>query len=154
VCTGNHNLEIAKGRQVQVCGLNHSDKELIPRIPIFITTNHDIWTWVCPDDIAPLKQRIISYKLTHTITNAINHEGFIEKPPLILTHHDLDALIIHNYDDIILSLGTRFFSTTTMNFNHKKLSSDILQKMERLQANILLLQDPTSEIPTTSHASE
>jgi predicted small metal-binding protein len=41
--------------------IKHSDKELINRIPIFITSNHDIWTWISPDDIPTIKQRIIKY---------------------------------------------------------------------------------------------
>jgi hypothetical protein len=30
--------------------MKHSDKETIQRLPIFISTNHDIWTWVTPAD--------------------------------------------------------------------------------------------------------
>jgi hypothetical protein len=60
--------------------MKHSDKEIIPRIPIFITTNHNLWSWVSPDDISPLKQRIILYCISKQITNAINCEGQIDKP--------------------------------------------------------------------------
>jgi hypothetical protein len=47
--------------------MKHTDKETIERLPILISTNHGIWTWVSPNDIPPLKQRILSTYLTHTI---------------------------------------------------------------------------------------
>jgi hypothetical protein len=133
--------------------MKHSDKEIIHRIPIFITTNQDIWSWISPDDIAPIKQRITIYKLKHTITNAINVEGQIEKPPSILTHHDIDALIIHHYDDILLKLGS-LTSNTLMYNERKQLSTNIIMKLERLQSQLLLFQDNTINEASTSHATE
>jgi hypothetical protein len=35
--------------------MKHADKEIINRLPIFVTTNHPIWNWVSTEDIAPLK---------------------------------------------------------------------------------------------------
>jgi hypothetical protein len=37
--------------------MKHTDKELIQSLPIFISTNHNISTWVSPNDIPPIKQR-------------------------------------------------------------------------------------------------
>jgi hypothetical protein len=41
--------------------MKHMDKGFINRLPILISTNHDIWSWVNTNDIPPLKQRILQY---------------------------------------------------------------------------------------------
>jgi hypothetical protein len=48
--------------------MKHADKELIDRIPVFITTNQPLWNWVSSEDAAPLKQRIFVFNLSTTIT--------------------------------------------------------------------------------------
>jgi hypothetical protein len=44
--------------------MKHADKELIERLPIYITTNQPLWNWVGTDDIAPIKQRIFHFRLS------------------------------------------------------------------------------------------
>jgi hypothetical protein len=64
----------------------------------------------------------------------------LDKPPSILSHHDLDALIISKYDDIILRLGT-LHSTNLLYPDRKQLPSNILQRLQEVQSKLLLFQD-------------
>jgi hypothetical protein len=54
--------------------MKHTDKELINRLPIFITTNHNLWNWVGSSEIPPIQQRIFEYHLTHTIQSVTTHD--------------------------------------------------------------------------------
>jgi hypothetical protein len=90
--------------------MKYTDKELINRLPIFISTNHDIWNWVGSEDIRPLQQRIFIYNLDALIQSPIPHSFTVIQPPGIITKHNIYALILHhiqdiltNYDDILLS---------------------------------------------------
>jgi hypothetical protein len=86
--------------------MKHTDKELINRLPIFITTNHPIWNWVSTDDIPPLKQRTLTFHLTATISSYIKTHQKLPLPPNIITKHNIYALMLHHLQDIHSSYTT------------------------------------------------
>jgi hypothetical protein len=52
--------------------LKYSDKEDITRLPIFITTNTDLWSWTEDCEREPLQQRFLQFDLTKKIRNIIS----------------------------------------------------------------------------------
>jgi hypothetical protein len=80
--------------------MKHTDKELIHRLPIFITTNHNLWNWVSSDDIPPIQQRIFEFHLTQTIESLNTQTAHIPQPPSIITKHDLYHLIATHLKEI------------------------------------------------------
>jgi hypothetical protein len=91
--------------------MKHADKELIHRLPIFITTNQPLWNWVSTDDIPPLQQRIFQYELQTPISSLTSTNSILPHPPAIITHHDLYGLILHHiqtihqkYTDLLLQM--------------------------------------------------
>jgi hypothetical protein len=65
--------------------MKHADKELINRLPIFITTNQPLWNWVSTDDVPPIKQRIFIFKLTAGISSFITKQSQIQQPPNMMS---------------------------------------------------------------------
>jgi hypothetical protein len=80
--------------------MKHTDKELIHRLPIFITTNHQLWNWVSSDDIPLIQQRIMEFELSKRIQSISSPTYDIQMPPSILTKHDMYALISNNIQSI------------------------------------------------------
>jgi hypothetical protein len=80
--------------------MKHADKELIHRLPIFITTNQPLWNWVSTDDIPPLQQRIFQYELHTTISSLTSSNSILPHPSSIITHHDLYGIILHHIQTI------------------------------------------------------
>jgi hypothetical protein len=119
--------------------MKHADKELINRLPIFITTNQPLWNWVGTDDIPPIKQRIFIFKLTASISSYITKQSQIPQPPNIITKHDIYALFLHHlqsiHDEYISLLASLPISDTSKPYTTKQ-----VQQLESLQVN-LLLQD-------------
>jgi hypothetical protein len=92
--------------------MKHSDKEIINRLPVFISTNQPIWNWVSADDVSPLKQRLFQFDLTTQIASFVDKSGTIPQPPSIITKHDLYATHLRNLQAIFQLVG-RQTSTTT-----------------------------------------
>jgi hypothetical protein len=128
--------------------MKHADKEIINRLPIFVTTNHPIWNWVSTEDIAPLQQRMFIYKLTSPISSTITQTSKLPMPPHIITTHDLYAYIIMNiqtiHDKYISSLASTPNADTAKIF-----SSQHYNKLLTIQNN-LLLQDTPQLVPDFS----
>lgn len=83
------------------CDQKHSNKEPIHRLPIILTSNSDIWTWVDTTEKEPLQQRIILYKLNKTITSMKDtKQATIPKSKRIITQHDFFAYIIYHIEEI------------------------------------------------------
>jgi hypothetical protein len=124
--------------------MNHADKELINRLPIFITTNQPLRNWVSTDDIPPLKQRIFDFKLTSPISSIVSRQSQIPQPPNIITKHDVYALFLHHlqsiHDAYVTLLASLPISDTSKPYSNKQ--SD---KLQSLQIQILL-QDSSESL--------
>lgn len=79
--------------------VKHSDKEPIPRIPIFITTNPPIETWIPTEDKAAMKTRYIEFQLyypiNHSSDKTFNVKPITGPPKLITSGHIFAHLLIH-----------------------------------------------------------
>jgi hypothetical protein len=124
--------------------MKHADKELIHRLPIFITTNQPIWNWVSTDDIPPLQQRIFQFELRTPISSLTSSNTPLPHPPTIITHQDIYGLILHHiqsihtsYTDLLRQMPT---STTSKPFTEQTYNSLINLQLA------LLLQDSTESL--------
>jgi hypothetical protein len=124
--------------------MTHTDKELIQRLPIFISTNHDIWNWVGSEEIPPIQQRVFHYNITAPIQSPIPHPYTVPQPPTIITKHDIYALILHNVQDIFLHPDT-ITSSYPVSPGAKPFDNSLREALTSLQIDLLLLQD-SSEI--------
>jgi hypothetical protein len=124
--------------------MKHADKELIHRLPIFITTNQPLWNWVSTEDIPPLQQRLFSFKLTSSISSYISTHSTLPQPPNIITKHDIYALMLHHiqsiHDDYLLLLASSPISDTS-----KPYTTTQIKHLESLQIQ-LLLQDSSEHL--------
>ncbi|PNF30105.1 hypothetical protein B7P43_CG03137 [Cryptotermes secundus] len=124
--------------------MKHSDKEIINRLPVFISTNQPIWNWVSAEDVSPLKQRLFQFDLTTQISSFVDRTGIIPQPPSIITKHDLYALFLHHlqsiHDEYISLLASLPISETS-----KPYSNTHIDKLQQLQIQ-LLLQDSSDTI--------
>ncbi|PNF43723.1 hypothetical protein B7P43_CG14073 [Cryptotermes secundus] len=121
--------------------MKHSDKEIIYRLPVFISTNQPIWNWVSADDVSPLKQRLFQYDITTQISSFVDRTGTIPQPPSIITKHDLYALFLHHlqhiHDEYISLLASLPISETS-----KPYSNAQFDKLQQLQIQLLLQDSP------------
>lgn len=81
--------------------MKHSDKEDISRLPVFITTNNDLWMWTEECEREPLQQRYIQYNLTKKIRSIVSSTYNIDYPPSRITTNDIFLLIIKHAPDIL-----------------------------------------------------
>jgi hypothetical protein len=120
--------------------MKHADKELINRLPIFITTNQPLWNWVNTDDVPPIKQRIFIFKLTAGISSYITKQSQIRQPPNIITKHDIYALFMHHlqsiHDAYIALLASLPLSDTSKPYTKQ------VQELQALQIQLLLQDSP------------
>jgi hypothetical protein len=121
----------------------HADKEIIERLPIFITTNQPIWNWVSTEDIAPIQQRIFQYELNTTISSIATHNTALPHPPAIITHYDLYALILHHIQDIQHAYHD-LLSTMPQSPTSKQFTSTTYNNLQNLQIALLLQDTPES----------
>jgi hypothetical protein len=132
--------------------MKHADKELIHRLPIFITTNQPLWNWVSTDDIPPLQQRLFPFKLTSSISSYISTHSALPQPPNIITKHDIYALILHHiqsiHDDYLLLLASSPISDTS-----KPYTTTQIKHLESLQIQ-LLLQDSSEQLCDVSNTED
>jgi hypothetical protein len=87
--------------------MKHSDKEDITRLPIFITTNHDLWMWTEEAEREPLQQRFIQFDLTKKIRSIISSSYDIDYPPSRLTTNDIFLLFLKHAPDIFTLFETK-----------------------------------------------
>jgi hypothetical protein len=128
--------------------MKHADKELINRLPIFITTNQPLCNWVGTDDVPPIKQRIFVFNLSASISSYVKKESRIPQPPHIVTKHDIYALFLHHlqsvHDKYIALLASLPIADSS-----KPYTNAHIKQLESLQMS-LLLQDssePLRQIP-------
>lgn len=74
--------------------IKHSNKEPIRRLPIFVTTNLNLWTWHY-NDIDPIKERCIFHSLTNHIKSLQN-----QVTPTTITSDDIYELFIKYFPAI------------------------------------------------------
>jgi hypothetical protein len=121
--------------------MKHADKELIERLPIYITTNQPLWNWVGTDDIAPIKQRIFHFRLSVQISSHATPHTSIPHPENIISKHDFYALFLHHLQDIhdtyIQTLASFPLSDSSIPYSNTQ-----FQELQNLQVE-LLLQDTT-----------
>lgn len=128
--------------------MKHADKELIHRLPIFISTNQPLWNWVGTDDVAPLQQRIFQFDLHVTITSLTWLEQHLPHPSSIITHHDVYALFLHHLQDIH-STYTSLLSQMPLSETSKQIQDLAYATLQNLQL-ALLLQDSSESLCKTS----
>jgi hypothetical protein len=122
--------------------MKHTDKEFIHRLPIFSSTNHNLWNWVGSTEVAPIKQRIFEFFLQHPIQNIADEDFTIPSPPNIVTKHDVYALINSNTDNIMDTYNT-ITSSHPLHPSHKSIPQDTLTSIQKLHIQLLLQdQDP------------
>jgi hypothetical protein len=51
--------------------MKQSDKEDISRLPVFITSNNDLWMWTEECEREPLQQRYVQFNLTKKIKSIV-----------------------------------------------------------------------------------
>jgi hypothetical protein len=81
--------------------MKHSDKEDITRLPVFITTNNDLWMWTEESEREPLQQRYIQFDLTKKIRSIVSSTYDIDYPPARLTTNDIHLLFAKHAPDIL-----------------------------------------------------
>jgi hypothetical protein len=123
--------------------MKHADKELINRLPIFITTNQPIWNWVSTDDIAPLQQRIFQYELLTTISSLATTNTSLPHPPAIITHHDLYGLFL-NHIQTIHETYTNLLNQMPIAPTSKPFTPAAYDTLVNLQIALLLQDSPES----------
>jgi hypothetical protein len=123
--------------------MKHADKEIIERLPIFITTNQPIWNWVSTEDIAPIQQRIFQFDLTTTISSIASQNTILPHPPAIITHYDLCALVLHHIQAIQTNYQ-ELLSTTPRSPTSKQYTSTTYNTLQNLQIALLLQDTPES----------
>jgi hypothetical protein len=123
--------------------MKHADKELINRLPIFITTNQPLWNWVSTDDIAPIQQRIFQYDLTTTISSLATSNTSLPHPPAIITHHDLYGLILHHIQTINETYKALLSSMPIAPMS-KPFTETSFDNLVNLQITLLLQDSPES----------
>lgn len=79
--------------------IKHSSKEPINRLPVFITTNHNLWMW-CSNDADPIKERCFFHKLDKRIKSIENNLAPLPPPPTTITVHDIYEVIIKYFPSI------------------------------------------------------
>jgi hypothetical protein len=129
--------------------MKHADKELIHRLPIFISTNQPIWNWIGTDDIAPIQQRIFQFELTTTITSITSSLQRLSHPPAIITHHDIYALFLHHLQDIH-NTYTSQLSQIPLSETTKHIPDGAYTSLQNLQVS-LLLQDSSESLRETTN---
>jgi hypothetical protein len=97
---------LKEGNTIQT-DMKHSDKEDITRLPIFITTNNDLWTWTDECEREPLQQRFIQFTLEKRIRSIVSSKYDIDYPPSRLTTNDIHLLFVKHIPDIITLLEAK-----------------------------------------------
>jgi hypothetical protein len=123
--------------------MKHADKELIDRLPIFVTTNQPLWNWVGNDDIPPIKQRIFVFFLSASISSYVQRQSRLPQPPNIITKHDIYALFLHHlqsiHDAYVSLLASLPIADTSKPYTNTQIA-----RLESLQMNLLLQDSPES----------
>lgn len=95
---------LMEGAQIMT-DMKHANKEYVDRIPIFITTNYDLWHYTDSLEQEPIKQRIITYYLKQQITSA-QQKGVIPLSESLITPHDFQNLVLLNLPTIMTNINT------------------------------------------------
>jgi hypothetical protein len=80
--------------------MKHTDKETITRIPLFTTTNIDLWAWTEDAEKQPLQQRYKEFETQHRIQNEIDSPYTIPQPKETITHNQIVGLIYKYGEEI------------------------------------------------------
>jgi hypothetical protein len=121
--------------------IKHADKELIPRLPVFISTNHPIYNWLSSEEIAPINQRVFTYKLHRQISSYLTPNQPLPSPPHLLTKHDMYSFILLHLQEIHDKFSS-LQSSTTLDPLHKVFTHTHFLNLQSLQISYLL-QDPS-----------
>jgi hypothetical protein len=126
---------LMEGNTIQT-DMKHSDKEDITRLPIFITTDNDLWSWTEECEREPLQQRYIQFNLGKRIRSIISSKYEIDYPPSRITTNDIHLQFVKHIKDIITLLETKdethlqsdyYISPTSIIFDQLLTSNSILQ---------------------------
>jgi hypothetical protein len=117
--------------------IKHSDKELIPRLPVFISTNHPIYNWLSSDEIPPITQRVFTYMLTKQISSYISPNQHLPRPPFLLSKHDLYSFILIHLQEIHDKYQSILLSTH-IDPLHKTHTTEDFLNLQQLQISYLL----------------
>ena len=93
---------LLEGSQFEI-NVKNSDMQLIPRIPIFISTNRDIEYWVPPADGEALQSRCKTFILTEEIkglSDRAQTQSGLDQPPAHITLDDFLKLYEEQKEEI------------------------------------------------------
>jgi hypothetical protein len=124
--------------------MKHADKEIIHRLPIFVTTNQPIWNWISAEDIPPIRQRILKFNLKSTISSHISISTTLAQPETIITKHDIYGLFLH-YVQSIHDTYIALLATSPIADTSKPYTTQQNQALQDLQME-LLLQDTSKPV--------
>jgi hypothetical protein len=107
--------------------MKHTDKETITRIPLFMTTNIDLWTWKEDAEKQPLQQRYKEFEIKHRIQNEIDSPYTIPQPKETITHNQIVGLIYKYGEEIRQNQRNRNKQNSI-----KRLHSNTVRKHEHI----------------------
>lgn len=114
-------FKLLMGGEPMEVNVKNADHEFMPRIPVFVTTNSSLGTWIPPHDYFPIKNRMFEYKLSAVMGSTI------PKPAFVIEGCDLRNLLVQ-----LWTLMQRISSAPSELSQQLELSAEngVLQAME------------------------
>lgn len=121
--------------------MKHTDKELIHRLHIFISTNHRLWNWIGSKDRLPI-ERVFQFEFTNTIQSIPTYSFKIPAPPSILTTTDIYFLLLLYFPQLLQHIQT--ISNSYLNCPDKlTFTTDIFTTLSHHSSLIQIQEAPT-----------